>query len=163
MKSKLPQTFTICQLWSPELIYNIQGHARARVHAHRVKSCTLILPTFQISFLTFLSLSLLKMKKRMPHLKKVWTRQKFFILLFFFILGMEVIQNGRQFFFSLFFTKIGLNMRLRNKSHKIKLYCHKGMDKTEIFHFIIFFPFRYGSPSKWPPNFYFHCFLTKSA
>ena len=42
MKSKLHQTFSICQLWSPELIYNIRGHARARVHAQRVKTCTLL-------------------------------------------------------------------------------------------------------------------------
>ena len=56
MKSKLHQTSSICQLWSPELIYNIRGHAHARVHTRQVKMCTLLLCLFLLLFCQFFKL-----------------------------------------------------------------------------------------------------------
>ena len=40
MKSDLHETFSISSGWSPELINNDCGCARASVHAQRVKTCT---------------------------------------------------------------------------------------------------------------------------
>ena len=45
------------------------------------------------------------------------------------------------------------------ENKKTEATLNKGMDKTEIFHFNNFFRFRYGSPSKWPPNFFFSLFF----
>ncbi len=41
------------KLLSPKQIEYALSIARARVHAQRVKTCTLFLPTFLVSFLTF--------------------------------------------------------------------------------------------------------------
>ena len=45
------------------------------------------------------------------------------------------------------------------ENEKTEATLKKGIDKTEFFHFIIFFRFRYGSPSKWPPIFFFSLFF----
>ena len=40
MKLDLHKTFSISSVWSPKLINKLCGHARACIHAQRVKTCT---------------------------------------------------------------------------------------------------------------------------
>ncbi len=40
------------------------------------------------------------------------------------------------------------------KNDKTEATFQIAFDKTKLFGFIIFFPFQYGSPQKWPPKFF---------
>ena len=40
MKSDHHKTFSVCQDWSPVLIYNVHGGANGCLHGQRVKTCT---------------------------------------------------------------------------------------------------------------------------
>ena len=46
----------------------------------------------------------------------------------------------------------------KEKNHKIKFFCHIFFGHMQLFHFIIFFSFRYGIPPKWPQHFFFTVF-----
>ena len=63
IKSKLHQTFSMCDVWSPKLFKIVWDLAHTCMHAQRVKMCTLLLWPFLGQFFNFWGTSWLKFKK----------------------------------------------------------------------------------------------------
>ena len=85
IKSELHETFLVCQDCSPELINHVCACAGEHLNPQRVKTWTLLLclfckifGQFVVRFLTFSSISLLKMKNK-GHTKKKYQQVTTFL------------------------------------------------------------------------------------
>ena len=84
MTLDLHRTFTKWKVWSPELFQIVQASARACVHAQRMKSCTLFLPTFLVSCFYFLKPFLSENEKTEAALKIGMAKAQLFNFIIFF-------------------------------------------------------------------------------
>ena len=107
INSKRHQTFTRWKVWSPELYTFVWASAHACMHAQHVKSCTLFLPTFQISFFNILKPFLTENEKTEATFKKVMYKTELFHFIFFSFKVWKSFKMAANFFFTVFGQNLG--------------------------------------------------------